>query len=127
MTHLSLENDDIEQAYVDSAKPNVPVEKLTEEQLESYKKDFVKPHNLMKSPLFRISVAETEKAVYLLSDFHHLIFDGASVALFLNSLKRCTKGVILSLKATPTLIMQRMKLRLKAVMNLEMLKSSSTI
>ena len=42
MTHLSLENDDIEQAYVDSAKPNVPVEKLTEEQLESYKKDFVK-------------------------------------------------------------------------------------
>lgn len=81
----------------------------------------------MKSPLFRISVAETEKAVYLLSDFHHLIFDGASVALFFEQLKRCTKGVILSLKATPTLIMQRMKLRLKAVMNLEMLKSSSTI
>lgn len=38
MTHLSLENDDIEQAYVDSAKPNVPVEKLTEEQLEAYKR-----------------------------------------------------------------------------------------
>lgn len=92
MTHLSLENDDIEQAYVDSAKPNVPVEKLTEEQLEAYKKDFVKPHNLMKSPLFRISVAETEKAVYLLSDFHHLIFDGASVALFFEQLKTLYEG-----------------------------------
>lgn len=92
MTHLSLENDDIEQAYVDSAKPNVPVEKLTEEQLEAYKKDFVKPHNLMKAPLFRISVAETEKAVYLLSDFHHLIFDGASVALFFEQLKTLYEG-----------------------------------
>ena len=92
MTHLSLENDDIEQAYVDSAKPNVPVEKLTEEQLENYKKDFVKPHNLMKAPLFRISVAETEKAVYLLSDFHHLIFDGASVALFFEQLKTLYEG-----------------------------------
>lgn len=38
MTHLSLENDDIEQVYVDSAKPNVPVERLTEEQLENYKR-----------------------------------------------------------------------------------------
>ena len=92
MTHLSLENDDIEQAYVDSAKPNVPVENLTEEQLENYKKDFVKPHNLMKAPLFRISVAETEKAVYLLSDFHHLIFDGASVALFFEQLKTLYEG-----------------------------------
>lgn len=46
----------------------------------------------MKSPLFRISVAETEKAVYLLSDFHHLIFDGASVALFFEQLKTLYEG-----------------------------------
>ena len=107
MTHLSLENDDIEQAYVDSAKPNVPVEKLTEEQLEAYKKDFVKPHNLMKAPLFRISVAETEKAVYLLSDFHHLIFDGASVALFFEQLKTLYE-VLLHLRQYP-LIWQGLK------------------
>lgn len=56
----------------------------------------------MKAPLFRISVAETEKAVYLLSDFHHLIFDGASVALFFEQLKTLYEGVTLSLKATPT-------------------------
>lgn len=46
----------------------------------------------MKAPLFRISVAETEKAVYLLSDFHHLIFDGASVALFFEQLKTLYEG-----------------------------------
>lgn len=91
-THLSLESDEIEQVYVDSAEPEIPVEKLTEEQLETYKKDFVKPHNLMKSPLFRISVVETEKAVYMLSDFHHLIFDGASVALFFEQLKSLYEG-----------------------------------
>ena len=46
----------------------------------------------MKAPLFRISVAETEKAVSLLSDFHHLIFDGASVALFFEQLKTLYEG-----------------------------------
>lgn len=91
-TGLTLENDEIEQKYVDSAEPEIPVKNLTEEQLEAYKKDFVKPHNLMKSPLFRISVVETEKAVYLLCDFHHIIFDGASVALFLEQLKTLYEG-----------------------------------
>lgn len=118
MTHLSLENDDIEQAYVDSAKPNVPVEKLTEEQLEAYKKDFVKPHNLMKAPLFRISVAETEKAVYLLSDFHHLIFDGASVALFFEQLKTLYEGGNIEPESYTYFDYAEKKLRLKAVMNL---------
>ena len=92
MTGLTIENDEIEQKYVDSAEPEISVKNLTEEQLEEYKKDFVKPHNLMKSPLFRISVVETEKAVYLLWDFHHIIFDGASVALFLEQLKTLYEG-----------------------------------
>lgn len=38
MTHLSLENDDIEQAYVDSAKPNVPVESLRKNSLKPTKR-----------------------------------------------------------------------------------------
>lgn len=81
----------------------------------------------MKAPLFRISVAETEKAVYLLSDFHHLIFDGASVALFFEQLKTLYEGGNIEPESYTYFVMQRMKLRLKAVMNLEMLKSSSTI
>lgn len=91
-TGLTLENDEVEQKYVDSAEPKLSVKNLTEEQLEAYKKDFVKPYNLMKSPLFRISVVETERAVYLLWDFHHIIFDGGSVALFLEQLKALYEG-----------------------------------
>ena len=127
MTHLSLENDDIEQAYVDSAKPNVPVEKLTEEQLEAYKKDFVKPHNLMKAPLFESRLQKPKRQFTCFRISTTLSLTVHPLHSSLNSLKRCTRAVTLSLKATPTLIMQRMKLRLKAVMNLEMLKSSSTI
>ena len=92
MTHLSTENDEIEQVYVDSAEPDVPVAQLSEKQLENFKKEFVKPHNLAKAPLFRIGVVETENNVYMLSDFHHLIFDGASVALFTEQLKTLYEG-----------------------------------
>ncbi len=92
MTGLTLENDEIGQKFTDSAEPDIPVKELTENRLEAYKKEFVKPYNLMKSPLFRICVVETEKAVYLLCDFHHIIFDGASVSLFFDQLKTLYEG-----------------------------------
>lgn len=92
MTHLSIDNEEVEQAYVDKAAPEIPVVKLSEEQLNDFKKEYVKPHNLMKAPLFRVTVAETDKNVYLLSDFHHLIFDGASVALLFEQLKTVYEG-----------------------------------
>lgn len=91
-THLSLDNDDVMQAYVDKAEVEVPVQRLSEQQLEQLKKEYVKPHNLMKSPLFRATVVETETNIYLLTDFHHIIFDGASVALFVEQLKALYEG-----------------------------------
>lgn len=91
-TSLTTENNEVEQRYVDNAEPDFPVVSLTEEKLQRSKKEFVKPHNLAKAPLFRIGIVETEKNIYLLSDFHHIVFDGASVSLFIQQLKALYEG-----------------------------------
>ena len=91
-THLTTQNDDVEQVYPDNRQLDIPVKKMTENELELLKKEFVKPFNFSKSPLFRILVVETEINVYLFADFHHIIFDGASYNIFLNQLKAAYEG-----------------------------------
>lgn len=61
---------------------------LSEAALAKYKKEFVRPFNLAKSPLYRIAVVKTESRICLLVDFHHLIFDGTSLDIFFNALKQ---------------------------------------
>ena len=92
LTNLTMKNNDIEQVYVEDPTIEIPVKKVSEKNLESMKKEFVKPHNLMKAPLFRIIVAETENNVYLFMDFHHIIFDGYSLNVFMNQLKDVYEG-----------------------------------
>ncbi|MGN1138265.1 MAG: condensation domain-containing protein, partial [Ruminococcus sp.] len=91
-THLTTENDDVEQVYPDNRQLDIPVKKMTEKEIELLKKEFVKPFNFSKSPLFRTLVVETEKNIYLFADFHHIVFDGASYNIFLSQLKAAYEG-----------------------------------
>lgn len=91
-THLTTQNDDVEQVYPEGIQIDIPVKKMTENELELVKEEFVKPFSFSKSPLFRILVVETERNVYLFADFHHIIFDGASYNIFLNQLKAVYEG-----------------------------------
>ena len=59
---------------------------MTQEQLNEYKHEFVKPFNLKQGPLYRFEIVTTPDAVCLLIDFHHLVADGGSLDLFLNQL-----------------------------------------
>ena len=84
--HFGSEGSDIVQ-IVDANQPVVITQsKLSEEELEKYKVEFVKPFNLKKGPLYRMEIVTTEERVYLLVDVHHLIFDGSSFDLFVNQL-----------------------------------------
>lgn len=65
---------------------------LTEEAFIKEKEEFVKPFALFESSLYRVSVAKTPANVYLLMDFHHLIFDGVSLTLFLETLSQFYLG-----------------------------------
>ena len=73
---------------------NLAIEELqqTEQQLAEYKYAFVRPFNLAKDLLCRFTIVRTEKAVYLLSDIHHLVSDGASYDLFIQEICDLLEG-----------------------------------
>lgn len=80
------DNGDTWQCPMDEMKSELPVLTLTEQELEQEKKDFVRPFDLQEGPLYRFEIVETQSAVHLLCDFHHLIMDGASLNLFYRQL-----------------------------------------
>ncbi|MCR5013476.1 MAG: amino acid adenylation domain-containing protein [Bacteroidales bacterium] len=70
----------------------VDVLEMTDDELASYKRNFVKPFNLRKSPLCHIEVVKTASGVHLLMDTHHLVFDGGSTDLFIRQLNAALEG-----------------------------------
>ena len=68
---------------------------LQEAQLEAYRAEFVQPFNLSKDQLFRFSIVQTEKALYLYCDMHHLVCDGASYDVFFNELCALLNGGVI--------------------------------
>ena len=86
------DNGDVYQCPIDDAKIEIPIRKLTEQELEQAKEDFVRPFALKEGPLYRLEIVETPSAVYLLSDCHHLIMDGGSNDIFLRQLCRVLDG-----------------------------------
>ncbi|WP_457971301.1 condensation domain-containing protein [Acinetobacter calcoaceticus] len=67
----------------DSLRANDPI------SIELAIKDFIRPFNVQSSPLVRMRlIIESTDHYLLLMDFHHLIMDGVSVAIFLRRLKQ---------------------------------------
>ncbi len=91
-TRLTVLNDDVVQSRTQDDDYSVLVKEMSENEFEGYRDDFVKPYELLNSRLFKIDVVKTEAAIYLLSDFHHIIFDGASFDLFMQSVKTVYEG-----------------------------------
>ncbi len=91
-TQLTIKDDDIVQRRMSADGYTVPVKSMSEDELKAYSAGFVKPFKLMDTRLFRIEVVKTEAAVHMLAEFHHIIFDGASFSLFLNSVKTVYEG-----------------------------------
>ena len=84
--HFDSQGADIIQ-MIDANQPVVIAQsKLGEAEIKKYMANFVQPFNLRQGPLYRMEIVTTEESVYLLADVHHLIFDGASLDLFLDQL-----------------------------------------
>lgn len=90
--YFDTQDDGIVQTITNSQAIEVPIKTMDEQKLISYKKDFVKPFNLQKAPLYRMEVVQTPTAVHLLMDVHHLIFDGSSVDLFIQQVTDILEG-----------------------------------
>ena len=52
----------------------------------------VKPYDLLNDDLYRIVVYRAPDAVYLFCDFHHIVCDGTSYAIFMRDLDRAYAG-----------------------------------
>lgn len=87
-TYFAFENDNVVQKIVD----NIDFKLETEENcdynnLDKYFKDFVKPFDLAKAPLFKAKLLKfTNKKTALFMDMHHIISDGTSLSIFIKDL-----------------------------------------
>ena len=84
--HFETENTEITQVQDLEQTIDIPLTEMSEEELANYKLEFVRPFNLNKGPLYRLEIVKTTQKVYLLTDFHHLVFDGSSYDIFLRQL-----------------------------------------
>ncbi|WP_255882418.1 MULTISPECIES: non-ribosomal peptide synthetase [unclassified Ruminococcus] len=72
----------------DEREVNIDILSGSEEEYQVFFKNFAKPFDLQNGPLFRISVFTTDEHIYLVTDFHHIISDGTSIAVFADELNR---------------------------------------
>ena len=82
----------IDEQMMNEAAIDVPEKALEEAQMDAFKHEFVQPFNLQKDLLFRFFIVRTEKNLYLLSDIHHLVCDGASYDLFIHEICDLLEG-----------------------------------
>ena len=90
--HFTTQGDTIIQTLDDSVPVEVPITEMTDEQLNEYKKEFVRPFNLQKAPLYRCEVIKTPAGIHLLLDVHHLVFDGGSADLLIRQINSAMEG-----------------------------------
>ena len=74
-------------------EPEVELSTIPAENLADCKARFLEPFNLAEGPLFRAEVVKTGDGLYLLTDFHHLVFDGRSLDIFMTELCAAVDGV----------------------------------
>ena len=72
--------------------PEIPVLTLSEEESRVFRDSFVQPFHLNRGPLFKFAVVKTSESVKFFTDFHHLIFDGFSMSVFLKELGEALKN-----------------------------------
>jgi gramicidin S synthase 2 len=79
--------------YIDAKDtPRVLFKKVREQEMKRIIHGFIRPVNLMGSPLYRIEIYQTEKKLYALFAIHHIIFDGYSTEIFHSDLSRAYAG-----------------------------------
>ena len=77
-TRLDMRDGDVVQLRLDDEPVEVSVTALTEEPTLSFFQSKVRPFDLFHDRLYRLDLYTYGDKVWLLRDFHHIIFDGTS-------------------------------------------------
>lgn len=86
-TMLNITENNIVQMRREGLSTKVDVCNTAEAEIKAACASFVKPFDLFRENLYRFEIHQTNKFVYLLLDIHHIIFDGSSLAIFLEDLE----------------------------------------
>ena len=73
-------------------EPDISVVEMTPEEFKQYKQGYLFSFKLSKGPLYRFEIVKTGDSNWLYTDFHHLVFDGFSLDLFLGDLEKALSG-----------------------------------
>lgn len=87
------ENGDVVQKYNPELPVSVNIERIEQTEFEKLKDTLVQSFKIVNAPLFRCRLFETEEAVYMFFDVHHIIFDGTSFKVLLNSIVNAYIGL----------------------------------
>ena len=70
----------------------VTVSEMKDTDLDSFRQKAVHPFDLQRGPLFRAEVIHTESSLLLFLDIHHLVADGASIAIIISQIVDVLNG-----------------------------------
>ena len=90
-TIQSGENENFEMIPHPDRKPSYEILRCDEKDIAEICRTYAKPFDLSES-LYRASIVETQERIYLIADFHHIIFDGTSADIFLNDIRTVLDG-----------------------------------
>jgi amino acid adenylation domain-containing protein len=91
-TRLKMDGGEVKQFRPDGVAVKINHIKMEDKGISLFKKEFPRPFDILQEQLYRMTVVETEENVYLFADFQHIIFDGASLRLFLQELRKTYDG-----------------------------------
>lgn len=91
-THFALKDNEPVQLRLDDRTIDIPIHTCSTEEYESKKASFVRPFSFFEGPLLRIEICVLPSSVNMLCDFHHMIFDGGSMDIFLRDLSTAYEG-----------------------------------
>ena len=90
--HLALHDGEVMQMRRDEAKIDIKVIHLDNKPDSDFLQNRIKPFNLLTDDLYHIELYVYGKETWLLLDFHHIVFDGGSLNVFLHDLQQAYKG-----------------------------------
>ena len=85
-SHFEDRDGNVVQVYQDECVAEVTVTNVDDAAIEVCRKAFIRPFDIEKGPLYRAEVLVAGSGVTLLLDFHHLVYDGASLGILMNEI-----------------------------------------
>ena len=89
---LSMNGEEAVQYFNNADFEAISLTEVRDSEMPSIISGFVRPFDLMESPLYRIHLYQSEKKLHALLDIHHIIFDGTSLGIFNRDLSRSYAG-----------------------------------